>query len=96
MNVWKPIAIIATTGLIVSIGVQTAHAMKSSDPHPTKVEGACFDQPNMAAAKASLESALNSLNHAEHNKGGWRDAAVQSTQTALARTTEGCRSANGH
>jgi hypothetical protein len=93
MNVWKPIAILATCGLVGSIGVQVASASQAHDAEPTKVGGACFDQPNMAAAKSNLESALNSLNRAEHNKGGWRDAAIQSTQNAIARTTEGCRSA---
>lgn len=94
MNVWKPIAIIATAGLVASIGIQTAHANKPSDPQPSTMTGPCFDQPNMAAAKTNLENALTYLNRAEHNKGGWRDAAVQSTQTAIARTNEACRVAN--
>jgi hypothetical protein len=91
MNAWKPIAIVATCGLIASIGIQTAHATKASDPEPSNLAGPCLDQPNMAAAKSSLESALASLQRAEHNKGGWRDAAITSTQAAIARTTEGCR-----
>jgi len=96
MNVWKPIALIATTGLVVSLGIETAHAMKASQPEPSNLSGPCWDQPNMAAAKSNLESALSYLNRAEHNKGGWRDAAIAATQTAVARTNEGCRYANGH
>ncbi len=94
MNVWKPIAIIATIGLVASIGVQTAHATQSNDPQPSSMTGPCFDQPNMAAAKSNLESALAYLGRAEHNKGGWRDAAIASTQTAIGRTNEACRVAN--
>ncbi len=96
MNVWKPIAIIATTGLVASIGLQAAYASKPTtpDPQPVTLSGPCFDQPNMAAAKSNLESALTYLGRAEHNKGGWRDAAIASTQTAIARTNEACRVAN--
>ncbi|HEY1955337.1 MAG TPA: hypothetical protein VGH28_06985 [Polyangiaceae bacterium] len=93
MNVWKPIAIVATTGLVVSLGIQTAYANKSSD-EPTNLEGPCFDQPNMAAAKGHLEAALGSLQRAEHNKGGWRDRAMNATNTAIAETNAGCRQAN--
>ena len=94
MNVWKPIAIVATAGLIASIGIQTAHATQATDPQPQTLTGPCFDQPNMAAAKSNLETALTYLQRAEHNKGGWREAAIASTQTAIARTNEGCRVAN--
>ena len=95
MNVWKPIAIVATAGLIASIGIQSAHATKPpTDQEPQTLTGPCFDQPNMAAAKSNLESALVYLQRSEHNKGGWREAAIQSTQQAIARTNEGCRQAN--
>jgi len=96
MNVWKPIAIIAMTGLVATLGIQVAWANKATNPEPTNLTGPCFDQPNMAAAKSGLESALGYLQRAEHNKGGWRDAAIASTQQALARTNEGCRYANTH
>jgi hypothetical protein len=94
MNFWKPVAIVTTVGLIASIGIQAAHATKSSDPQPSTLSGPCFDQPNMAAAKSNLETALTYLNRAEHNKGGWRDAAIASTQNAIGRTNEACRVAN--
>jgi hypothetical protein len=94
MNVWKPIALCFAVGLVASVGIQVASANSSADPHPT-LTGPCFDQPNMAAAKGHLEQAVDSLGRAEHNKGGWRDAAIQSANAALAKTNEGCRVANG-
>jgi hypothetical protein len=77
MNVWKPIAIVATAGLVASVGMQ-AYA------------GVCHDQPNMAAAAASLKAARASLEKAEHNKGGWRVAAIEATDKAIAETDRGC------
>jgi len=94
MNVWKPIAIVATAGLVAVVGAQTAYANKPAEPEPAKLSGPCWDQPQMAAAKANLEAAYSHLLHSEHNKGGWRDAAIAATQTAIARTNEGCRVAN--
>ena len=93
MNVWKPIALFATAGLIASIGVQVASANKNPDPQPT-LTGPCFDQPNMAAAKGSLENAISSLGKAEHNKGGWRVSASGAAQQALNFTNTGCSVAN--
>jgi hypothetical protein len=78
MNVWKITSLCLAAALVTSIGMQTAWA------------GACFDQPNMIAAKSSLESAKASLEKAEHNKGGWRDAALSAVKTAIAETTKGC------
>jgi hypothetical protein len=94
MNAWKPIALCLAVGLVASVGIQTASANKNPDPQPT-LTGPCFDQPNMAAAKGYLESALGSLNKAEHNKNGWRVSAINATQTALNQTNTGCASANG-
>ena len=95
MNVWKPIALCATTALVASLGIQVASANTSSSPNPT-LQGPCFDQPNMAGAKDKLREALAFLNKAEHNKGGWRDKAIASTNEALAQTTAGCNFANDH
>jgi len=92
MNPWKPIALCFAAGLVASIGMQTASANRNPDPQPS-LTGPCFDQPNMAAAKGHLENALASLNRAEHNKNGWRAAAITATQTALNQTNTGCSSA---
>lgn len=78
MNVWKITSLCLAAALVTSIGMQAAWA------------GVCFDQPNMIAAKASLESAKSSLEKAEHNKGGWRDAALSAVKTAISETNKGC------
>jgi hypothetical protein len=84
MNVWKPIAIVSACGLVCSVGIQVAAA------------GVCHDQPNMAAALASLKTARASLDKAEHNKGGWRDAAIEKTNAAIAEAERGCAFADTH
>jgi hypothetical protein len=83
MNFWKPIALVAVVGLVASVGTQVASAA-----------GACHDQPNMAAALASLKAARASLETAEHNKGGWRVKAIEATNAAIVETDRGCNFAD--
>lgn len=78
MNIWKPIALCAVGALVISVGVQVARA------------DACHNQPNMQAALDHLRQARAALDRAEHNKGGWRDRAIQATDTALRETNSGC------
>lgn len=94
MNYWKPIALSLAVGLVASIGMQTASA-NNAGSHPL-LTGPCHDQPNMAAALGSLQSAKDSLSKAEHNKGGWRDRAIEATNKAWNETTAGCAVANVH
>ncbi|HEY6461436.1 MAG TPA: hypothetical protein VIY73_14820 [Polyangiaceae bacterium] len=94
MNVWKPIALCLAAGLVISVGIQSAHATNSPDPQPVAPNGPCFDQPHMAAAKGALENAVRELGSAEHNKGGWRVTAQQNAAAALAATNQGCSTAN--
>ena len=93
MNVWKPIALCLAAGLVASIGIQVASANSNADPHPT-LTGPCFDQPNMANALSSLNTAKGYLDKAEHNKGGWRVNALNATNTAIGETNKGCAVAN--
>ena len=60
----------------------------------TNAAGGCHDQPNMTAALEALRSAKASLEKAEHNKGGWREAALKATEKAIAETERGCASAD--
>ena len=90
MNVWKPIAFCLAAALVASIGVQTASADRNPDPLPGAIAGCGPRQPNMAAAHSALQSALSYLNKAEHNKGGWRVAAINATNTAINETATGC------
>jgi hypothetical protein len=85
MNLWKPIALLSIAGLILSVGAQMSSAA-----------GVCHDQPNMAAAAASLKAARASLDKAEHNKGGWRVAAIEATNKAITETDRGCAFADTH
>lgn len=80
MNPWKLIALTLLAGLTLSTVVDEA-----------SVFGVCHDQPNMTAALASLKSARASLAKAEHNKGGWRDAATAATDKAIRREHSGLR-----
>jgi hypothetical protein len=85
MNVWKPIALVAFAGMVASVGMQIAHA-----------DAVCKNQPNMQSALDHLRQARASLDKAEHNKGGWRDAAIQATDNALRETNRGCAFADTH
>jgi hypothetical protein len=51
MNVWKPIALVAITGLVASVGAQAAHAGAS--------------HPNLSAAAAGLTTATNAIDAAQ-------------------------------
>jgi hypothetical protein len=85
MNLWKPIALLSIAGLIFSVTSPRAFA-----------GGPCHDQPNMASAADLLKQARASLDKAEHNKGGWRVAAIEATNKAIAETDRGCAFADTH
>jgi len=82
-NIWKSIALAAVVALGVSISAPA-------------FAGPCFDQPNMARAVEDLKRARASLEAAEHNKGGWRDAAIRAADTAINEAKRGCEMANEH
>lgn len=84
MNIWKPIALCAISAFVISVGVQVALA------------DACRNQPHMQAAMDHLRQARGELDRAEHNKGGWRDRAIQATDNALRETNSGCAFADTH
>lgn len=103
MNPWKPIAAASVAAFALSLVV----ACGSSPPPPPAPPpppgpaapagpGACANQPNMMAAVSSLEKARAWLERAEHNKGGWREAAVVATNNALNETVRGCQVADVH
>ena len=50
----------------------------------------------MKAALDGLRDARAWLDRAEHNKGGWRDRAIASTDTAIHETERGCAFADTH
>jgi hypothetical protein len=88
MNVWKPIAVVMTAGLVASVGMQVASAQANI--------GNCHNQANMLAAAKGLYAVRDSLGKAEHNKGGWRDAAMTGVTKAISETEKGCAFADSH
>jgi len=87
MKAWKLIPLAA----IVVFASVTFVRMAAGSPTPP---GPCYDQPNMAAALSSLKAAHASLSKAEHNKGGWRVAAIEATNKAITETERGCAFSN--
>jgi hypothetical protein len=91
MNTWN---------LIAAGSVATLIAVLACGPAPAPVAppgaAACNNQPNMAAALESLHHARESLERAEHDKGGWRVKAVESTEVAVRETERGCAFADTH
>jgi hypothetical protein len=85
MNIWKPIALCTIGAFVVSVGTQIAQA-----------EDLCHNQPNMQSALEHFRQARAALDRAEHNKGGWRDRAIQAADTALRETNAGCAYSDKH
>jgi hypothetical protein len=83
MNLWKPIALCSIAALAYS-AVESRVSFAS--PHG----GECRDQVNMANALRDLRAARGWLEKAEHNKGGWRVAAIEKANAAIADTERGC------
>lgn len=69
-------------------------ASSSSAPGPAvptpATMAACNQQPNMASALDKLREARGWLDQAEHDKGGWREAAAAATDAAIQETQRGC------
>jgi hypothetical protein len=89
LNVWKPIALLSITACVLFAGQSRAGADTTSvatGPDTTPVAQA---QPHMAAALAALRVARAELDKAEHDKGGWRVAAIRETTSAIGETERG-------
>jgi len=55
------------------------------------IGSASADQPNMQNALTHLREAKIALQAANNNKGGWRAAAIESVDKAIAQTEKGIR-----
>ena len=53
------------------------------------LNSAFADQPRMRRALQHLRAARAELQAAEHNKGGWRDHAIENVNRAIADTERG-------
>jgi hypothetical protein len=51
------------------------------------------DQPHMKAAVRHLRAAQEELRAAEHNKGGWRERALEHVNKAISETERGMSAA---
>jgi hypothetical protein len=101
MNAWNSIASCAVATFIVAVGCSPAPAPAApapAAPAPAAPAGGagCNNQPNMSAALGELRNARGSLDHAEHDKGGWRVKAIEATDTAIRETERGCAFADTH
>ncbi len=74
----------------------TSNIQPTPPPGPPQQINTCFNQVNMAAALADLRVARGFLDKAEHNKGGWRVAAITATDRAITETERGCSFADTH
>jgi len=92
MNLWKPLALVSSSALALLIGYHASYAEPARSPTP-EVAG---NQPNMEAALAHLRDARQFLDKAEHNKGGWRAKAIESTDVAIRETARGVAFADTH
>jgi hypothetical protein len=80
VNIWKAVTFTAVVASVTTVAYRAALAQA----------GACANQPNMANALSALRSARAYLDHAEHDKGGWRVRAIESTEAAIHETERGC------
>jgi hypothetical protein len=82
MNLWKVTAGLSL--LLFAIVVACGH------PAVAPSAAACNNQPNMEHALNDLRAARTYLERAEHNKGGWREKALESTVACIRETERGC------
>jgi hypothetical protein len=91
---WRTAALGSTDKAIAEtvrgMAFDATHNEASVDPIPLDA------QPNMEAALAKLREAKTQLQAAEHDKGGWRVAAIASTEAAITETQRGIAFANAH
>jgi hypothetical protein len=92
MNHWKALAFASMISMVFMFGFEVAHAKPAPEPR-SFVEG---NQPHMEAALEHLRLARGELGQAEHNKGGWRDAAIGKTDGAIADVKRGIAFADTH
>ena len=88
-TIWK-----LSTLVFAGLAAFAFASTKISEAQAGGPEGNCGNQPHMAAALAALETAKTELASAEHDKGGWRVAAVEATNKAIAETSRGCGFSN--
>ena len=89
MNKQNKLLIASVLGALALAGVVVA-----CGPAASPGTGQCNNQPNMSNAVVELRAARAALDAAEHDKGGWRGAAINATNDAIRETERGCAFAN--
>jgi hypothetical protein len=90
---WRTAALASTDRAIT----ETVRGIAFDNHNDASLEPIALDaQPNMEAALVKLREAKAQLQQAEHDKGGWRAAAVAATETAITETVRGIAFANAH
>jgi hypothetical protein len=99
---WKLVALASVCALAAAVAFACGPAASPPPPPPPSGGGggggggACRGQVNMEGALAELRAARGHLEHAEHDKGGWRAKAVEETNVAIRETENGCAYADTH
>ena len=90
MNLWKSVALASIAVSVMSVGYNVASA-SPGERRPAVAGG----QPHMESALSLLQQAKGELQKAEHDKGGWREAAVAGVSTAISQTERGINAGAG-
>lgn len=89
---WRAAAIASTDRAIA----ETNRGIAFDAHNDAELDPVELGQPNMEAALAKLREAKTQLQAAEHDKGGWRVAAIASTEAAINETLRGIAFADAH
>lgn len=87
INIWK----VSTIGFAALSAALIGYAQIPS----AEAGDVCKGQPHMREARLRLREAKNQLDQADHNKKGWRVAALDATVAAIKAADEGCEEADG-
>ena len=86
MNIWK----ISTIGFAALSATLIGYAQIPQ----AQAGDVCKGQPHMRDARLRLREAKSQLDEADHNKKGWRVAALDMTVQAIKAVDEGCEEAD--
>jgi Spy/CpxP family protein refolding chaperone len=84
MNLWKPTALVLASALAMMVSYNVASA-SSNGPKPVSVTG---DYHHIRTALEYFRAGRNELMMAEHNRGGWRERAVEGADRTIFETKQ--------
>jgi hypothetical protein len=94
----KALEIVANAIASVNSGIEwdRTHPGSAGADDDVVNNGTVSDQPNMVEARQWLNAALDELNKATPNKGGFRETAIGQVQDAIAEVNAGIEYARTH